>query len=178
MLSFKLSNMRNREERYICFINSVLQFLAAIPVIRKFFVTKTYQQSTATSYGICSEISRIFNMAGSQTATSAGALRQDIGSLPGNEWVKDGQQQDATDFLRALIKALDEEMGCEDFRNSVNHVPSCVIRRIDGKETHENRFTNSEDGACDICGYRMSNNTEENFRVLYLLNKNFKVKNC
>ena len=66
-------------------------------------------------------------MAGSQAATSAGALRQDIGSLPRNEWIKDGQQQDATDFLRALIKALDDEMGCEDYRNSVNHVPSCVM---------------------------------------------------
>ena len=77
MLSFKLSNMRNQEERYICFINAVLQFLAAIPVIRRFFHNKAYQQFRGRNHRICSEITRIFSMAGSQAATSAGALRQE-----------------------------------------------------------------------------------------------------
>ena len=112
MLSFKLSNSKYRDERYICFINCVLQFLAAIPVIRRFFINRTYRQPTAKGSRICSEITRIFNLANSQSVTSAGALRQDVGSLPGNDFVKDGEQQDACDFLQALIKALDEEIGC------------------------------------------------------------------
>ena len=174
MLSFKLSNMRNKEERYICFINCVLQFLAAIPVIRKFFRNKTYQQPAATNYRICSEISRIFNMAGTDIVTSAAALREDIGSLHGNGFVKDGEHQDACDFLQALIKAIDEEIGCEETRDSVNHIPICVLRRLEGKELFENRFTNSEDGGCSTCGYRLRN-TEEDFRVLHLPNKNLKA---
>ena len=103
MLSFKLSNLKNKDERYICFINCVLQFLAAIPVIRRFFINRTYRQPTTKSSRICSEITRIFNLANSQSVTSAGALRQDVGSLPGNDFVKDGEQQDACDFLQSLI---------------------------------------------------------------------------
>ena len=82
-------------------------------------------------------------MAGSQVTTSAAALRQDIGSLRGNDFIKNGEQQDATDFLRALMKALDEEIGCEDIRNSVNHSPICFLKSIEGREIHENRFTES-----------------------------------
>ena len=46
--------------------------------------------------------------------TSAGALREDLGSLPGNHFVKDGQMQDADHFLKVLTKALDAEIGCND----------------------------------------------------------------
>ena len=81
-------------------------------------------------------------MAGADTAISAAALRHDIGSLHGNSFVKDGDQQDACDFLQALIKAVDEEIGCEETRDSVNHIPICVLRRLEGKEFFENRFTN------------------------------------
>ena len=132
--------MRNREERYICFINCVLQLLFAIPVIRKFFIKRKYQQSTAGNYRICSEISRIFDMAGADNVTSAADLRQNIGSLHGNSFVKDGNQQDACDFLQALIKALDEEIGCEETRDSVNHIPICVLRKMEGREFFENGF--------------------------------------
>ena len=91
MTSFRLSNSLTGHERYICFINAALQLLAAIPVVKYFFTNRTYQQSTAKNYRICSEISRIFSMKGS--VTSAGSLRQDVGSLRGNEFVKNGQQQ-------------------------------------------------------------------------------------
>ena len=174
MLSFKLSNSKNCGERYICFINAVLQFLAAIPVVRNFFINRKYQQLPGRSFKICSEISRIFNIAGASSVTSAGGLRQDVGSLPGNDFVKDGEMQDACDFLQALIKAIDEEIGCEETRDSVNHTNLCVIRSIEGRETFENRITMSDDGSCSICGYRMRN-TEEDFRVLHLSNKNYKA---
>ena len=84
MPSFRLSNSLRGSEKYICFINSVLQLLAAIPVVKHFFISRTYQQSAARRYRICSEISRIFKMTGVQSVTSAGALRQDVGGLPGN----------------------------------------------------------------------------------------------
>ena len=102
-------------------------------------------------------------MAGSQSYTSAAALRQDVGSLPGNDFVKDGHQQGADDFLKALIKAIEKEIGCEntDIGNSVNHNPICFIRNVEGKETYEKRLSQSEDGACDICGYRMRKTEEE-----------------
>ena len=176
MLSFKLSNMRNQEERYICFINAVLQFMYAIPVIRKFFINRTYQQSTARNYRICSEITRIFRMAGSQSFTSAAALRHEVGSLYGNDFVKNGHQQGADDFLKALIKAIEKEIGCEDtdIGNSVNHNSICVIRNIEGKEAYEKKLSQSEDGACQICGYRMRK-TEEYFRIFHLLKKNFAI---
>ena len=174
MPSFKLSNSKNSDERYICFINCVLQFLAAIPVIRRFFTYRTYRHPRAKSSRICSEITRIFNLAGSPGFTSAGALRQDVGSLPGNNFVRDGEQQDACDFLQALIKALDEEIGCEETRDSVNHNPICVIRSIEGKEIFENRIAKSEDGTCPICGHRLRN-TEEDFRILHLSNKKHKA---
>ena len=113
-------------------------------------------------------------MAGSENVTSAAVLRQDLGSLHGNSFVKDGEMQDACDFLQALIKAIDEEIGCEETRDSVNHIPICVLKRLEGKELFENRFTYSEDGGCSTCGYRLRN-TEEDFRVLHLPNKNLKA---
>ena len=111
MSSFRLSNSLRGSERYICFINAALQLLAAIPLVKYFFTKRIYQQS-ARNYRICSEISRIFNMRG--MLTSAGGIRQDIGTLPGNDFVKDGHMQDADHFLKALFKALDAEIGCED----------------------------------------------------------------
>ena len=106
--------------------------------------------------------------------TSAGGIRQDIGTLPGNDFVKDGHMQDADHFLKALFKALDAEIGCEDNRNTINHTPVCFIRSMEGKESYDHRFTNSEDGSCSICGYKLRK-SEENFRVLHLLNRSLKA---
>ena len=172
MPSFRLSNSLSGSQRYICFINATLQLLAAIPIIKNFFTKRKYQQSAERSYRICSEISRIFNMTG--RVTSAGSLRQDVGSLPGNHFVKDGHMQDADHFLKVLTKALDAEIGCEDNRNTINHTSFCFIRSMEGRESYDHRFTNSEDGSCSICGYRLRK-SEENFRVLHLLNRTLKA---
>jgi len=106
--------------------------------------------------------------------TSAGALREDLGSLPGNHFVKDGHMQDADHFLKVLTKALDAEIGCKDDRNTTNHTSFCFIRSMEGKESYDHRFTKSDDGSCCICGYRLRK-SEENFRVLHLLNRTLKA---
>ena len=45
---------------------------------------------------------------------------------------------------------------------------------MEGRESYDHRFTNSEDGSCSICGYRLRK-SEENFQVLHLLNRTLKA---
>ena len=103
MPTFRLSHAGYGNEVNICFVNSVLQFLACIPVIKVFFKNKTYKTCDSRFYPLCSEISRLFGFAGSRQIQSAGTLRETLGSMPRLSRFKDGKQQDAIDFIHILL---------------------------------------------------------------------------
>ena len=105
---FKLGNSGGvpGPEQNICVINSVLFLLFSLTTFRDFFKKKVYR-GERTFYGgqkmpICDEVSSIFNCVGART--SAGALRQLMGSMfPKFEYIKNGQQQGAPEFLEDFI---------------------------------------------------------------------------
>ena len=99
MPTFRLSHAGYGNEQNICFVNSAIQFLACIPVIKVFFKNKTYKSCDSRMYPLCSEISRLFGFTGSRQIQSAGVLRTTLGSMAGLSRFKDGKQQDATDFI-------------------------------------------------------------------------------
>ena len=106
MPTFRLSHAGYGNEENICFINSILQFLACIPVIKVYFDNKTYKTCNSRVYPLCNEISRLFGFTGSRQIQSAGALRSTLGSMAGMSRFKDGTQEDASDFLHMLLTRI------------------------------------------------------------------------
>ena len=117
MPTFRLSHARFGKEVNICFVNSVLQMFHCLPLIKNYFLNQVFQrgqpmQLPAGMYQICSEIRAIFGVSGSRQITSAGALRQIIGSRRNQEHFNDQSQQDAVDFLGTLLSNIENEVGC------------------------------------------------------------------
>ena len=112
MPTFRLSHAGYGNEQNICFVNSVIQFLACIPLIKVYFENKTYRTCDSRIYPLCSEISRLFGFTGSRQIQSAGSLRTTIGSMPGHAIFKDGTQEDAIHFMGVLLTKIEQEVGC------------------------------------------------------------------
>ena len=106
MPTLKLANSGGAPgpEQNICFINAVLNLLFSLPVFRNFFQKKLYaRKGQRQKLSVCEEVSAIFNCVGART--SAGALRAVMGSLsPRFEYIKNGQQQGAPEFLEDLLE--------------------------------------------------------------------------
>ena len=127
MSTIKLANSGGAPgpEQNICFINAVLNLLFSVTAFRDFFQRKLYaRKGKRQKLSICEEISAIFNCVGART--SAGALRAVMGSLsPKLEYVKNGQQQGAPEFLEDLLDTLETEL-----RSSGNIEDSNKLRKL------------------------------------------------
>ena len=138
-ITFGLSNFGTPLERNICYINSILQLLHCVSVIRNLVKKKAYK-TTETSTPVCDEISRIFNYQGD--VTTAGPLRKLLGAKEGLSYVTAGEQEDAALFLRQLLDQIfmeiDRDVGLEEL--------------IQISVAHQACF-NTPDGACNRCGY-------------------------
>ena len=99
-------------ERNICYVNSVLQLLHAIPVIRRFFLDHQPDSEGKGKLMICDEIHRIFLCAETGEPTSAANLRGIIGAWRGRDlaYISRGGQQDAAMFLTLLLDLIEEEL--------------------------------------------------------------------
>ena len=99
-------------EQNICFINAVLNLLFSVTAFRQFFQRKLYNrkgQRQRQKLSVCDEVAGIFNCVGA--TTSAGALRAVMGSLsPKFEYIKNGHQQGAPEFLEDLLETLEREL--------------------------------------------------------------------
>ena len=149
-----LSNFGSPLERNICYINSSLQLLHSIPMIRNLLKKKAYSATPETLTPLCDEISRIFNYEGD--VTSAGTLRQLLGAKEGLAYVMGGEQEDAALFLRKLLDQIlnevDPDVGLEELITiSIKH----------------QTFFNTPDGSCISCGY-ISPSQESSCTVLVL----------
>ena len=80
-------------EKNICFINSSLQLLYALPEVRGYFAEKKYRTDPDQAFPICDQISAIFRSSGA--TTSAGSLRVEVGKVGDLSRFSNGEQQDA-----------------------------------------------------------------------------------
>ena len=136
MPTFRLSHVRFGTEVNICFVNAVIQLLHCLPLIKNYFLNQVFQhgqpmQLPAGMYRICSEIRAIFRVSGARQITSAGALRQIIGSKRNQEHFDDQSQQDAVDFMQVLLSNIETEVGCrageEGDRAGGNHRDNAIV---------------------------------------------------
>ena len=153
MSSFRLNNSGFGNQRNICYVNSVLQLMAAVPIIRDYFVQRSFRHGNHRDYPLCSEIVRIFEMAGSRMIENAGELREMIGSMAGFERFSTvhrlGTQECAKDFLSVLVSKLENEVKCRGSR--FGHSDNCLVPMFEGREQLLYKFVNSEDGSCPVC---------------------------
>ena len=165
MPSFRLNNSGFGTERNVCFVNAVLQFMAAVPRIRDYFLQRSFQHGQ--DFPLCSEIVRIFEMTGSRMVTSGGVLREIIGSMKGFERFSTkpefGDQQDAEDFLQVLVTKLENEVKCRG--SKFGHTDNCLVPMFEGREQLVYKLVNSEDGSCPIC-FEMPDAKEEPFEII------------
>ena len=112
MTTLKLANSGGAPgpEQNICFINAVLNLLFSVTAFRDFFQRKLYRRpGQRQKLSVCEEVSALFNCVGART--SAGALRAVMGSLtPKFEYIKNGHQQSAPEFLEDLLETLESEL--------------------------------------------------------------------
>ena len=171
---FKLGNSGSAPgpEQNICFINSILFLLFSVPAFRDFFKKKDYR-GKKNLYGgqkvpICDEVSSIFNCVSART--SAGALRQLMGSMsPEFEYIKNGQQQGAPEFLEDLLETIEIEL-----KESENSQMSNGFRKLfEGHEIIQYNFigARSGDGECPTCN-TPPDYAEKRFNILVLYNEN------
>ena len=146
MPTFRLSHARFGSEVNICFVNACLQLLHCLPAIRAYFLDQVFQwgqpmQLPTGMYQICSEIRAIFTFSGARQITSAGALRQIIGSKNNQEHFNDKSQQDAVDFMQVLLSNIETEIGCQigdaGARAASDHRFNCVVSLIQARELRD-----------------------------------------
>ena len=152
-ITFGLSNFGTPLERNICYINSILQLLHCVSVIRNLVKKKAYK-TTETSTPVCDEISRIFNYQGD--VTTAGPLRKLLGAKEGLSYVTAGEQEDASMFLRHLLDQIFQEVD-----------PNARLEELINITIAHQACFNTPDGACNRCGY-ISPPQENNRKVLVL----------
>ena len=141
-----VNNTYQISEKNICFVNTAIQLLYAIPKMKTFFGMKEYKLSTESKrqMKICDELSRLFNCQGSFTA-SAGELRRLVATHSGREYLFAGTQQDTVEFLITLLQLVEAEIS-ED-----NWEAKTVIKEFWGVEKHERKFLNKIGGVCSKC---------------------------
>ena len=170
MFTLKLANSGGAPgpEQNICFINAVLNLLFSVTAFRKFFQRKLYDsQGQRQKLSLCEEISAIFNCVG--TRTSAGSLRAVMGSLsPKFEYVKNGHQQGAPEFLEDLLETLESELRLSGSIEKAN-----ALRKLfEGQEIIQYNFVgpNSADGECPTC-HTPPDYAERRFNIFLLSNE-------
>ena len=107
-MTFGLSRSVFPLELNICYINAILQLLHSVAIIRNLVKKKAYKDERNSLTPVLDEISRIFNYQGN--VTSAGPLRQLLGSKEGLSYLVDGEQEDASLFLTQLLDEMIKEV--------------------------------------------------------------------
>ena len=172
MPTFKLGNSGGipGPEQNICFINAVINLLFSVTAFRGFFQRKLYddRKEKRQKLSVCDEVAGIFNCVGART--SAGSLRAVMGSLsPKFEYVKNGQQQGAPEFLEDLLETLETEL-----RSSGNIEKSKALRKLyEGQEIIQYNFVgpNSPNGECPTC-HMPPDCAEKKFNIFILSDEN------
>ena len=172
MTIFKLGNSGGAPgpEQNICFVNAILYLIFSVTAFRNFFKEKIYKgnRNGGQKTPVCDEVSNIFNCVGART--SAGALRQLIGRMsPRFEYIRNGQQQGAPEFLDDLLETLETELkdsgNCQKFNDFRKLFEGCEIIQYNFVGAR------SRDGECPTCR-TPPDYAEKRFNILVLYNDN------
>ena len=135
-------NNRSVATRNICFTNAVIQMLTKsgyAKLLRTQFL-QFIAGKPASNYQGCKALHSLY-LEHSNRERSAASVRKIVAQKSGKEFLSDGHQHDADEFMRAVITMMSNELeGWETF-NVVNnqHV---------GKEKIKRKFLDNSSGVC------------------------------
>ena len=139
-MTFGLSNFGSPLESNICYVNAILQLLYSVAVFRNLVKKKGYKDQQNSVTPVFDELSRIFNYEG--PVTSAGPLRQLLGSKEGLSYLLRGEQEDASQFLSDLLEQILKEVG-----------PDIKLEKFIKMSVIHQPCFNTPNGVCGYCGY-------------------------
>ena len=155
-MGIKLVNNRNEGTRNICFVNSVVQ-LFRMTGFATFILTQLpplLDGHPISSYKGCRAL---LNLYSEQTARerSAAFIRKCVAQHSGKQFLNNGSQQDAEEFLGSLVAMVSAELANFNAFSTVqsNHWGSEQFRRV--------FLDNPPDGSCKKCGQYPSSRVDE-----------------
>ena len=139
-MTFGLSNFGSPLESNICYVNAILQLLYSVAIFRNLVKKKGYKAQPNSVTPVLDEVSRIYNYEG--PVTSAGPLRQLLGSKEGLSYLMRGEQEDASLFLRHLLEQIFNEVS-----------PDIKLEELLKITVIHQPCFNTPNGACGHCDY-------------------------
>ena len=99
--------LQNKSGRNLCFSNSSVQFMGAVPEFKKFLINTVAIQPRQKAFATAQELARIYRSDAPKESTEK--LRQLVDQKSGLD-LASGRQEDADEFLRALLSVLKKEL--------------------------------------------------------------------
>ena len=138
--SLKHLHLRNNGKN-LCFSNSVVQLLSQTEI--KYFLLTKLPTQPDPAVCVAQELSRLYKMERKEDSTTY--LCKLTADKSMKLYLKSGLQQDADEFLRALLDVLEKELtGYENYTR--------IIRRYTGREVEYKKFSDCLTGKCKDCG--------------------------
>ena len=158
---FSIKHLCLTNPRNLCFTNSVVQLIHQTE-IKSFLITEL-PTTPDSSISTAQELARLYKVEGkSDSARNLCKLTADNSN---KHYLSSGEQQDAEEFLRALLDVLEKEL--VSYSNFTD-----ILNRINGRLVEHKKFVNTKSGKCNKCG-NFPSRVEENFPILQLI-----VPNC
>mgnify|MGYP002629293857 CR=1 FL=1 len=92
----------------MCFVNATLKFLGAVPELREFLADTVPSEPVHHAIATAQELARIYRSTKPQE--SALRLQHLVANRSGQGHLSSGRQEDADEFIRALLDVLDREL--------------------------------------------------------------------
>ena len=99
--------LQNKSGRNLCFPNSTVQFMGAVPEFKKFLINTVAIQPRQEAFATAQELARIYRSGAPEESTEQ--LLQLVSQRSGKD-LASGRQEDADEFLRALLSVLNQEL--------------------------------------------------------------------
>ena len=143
--NLRLINNRSNATRNICFTNAVVQMILKTgysSLLRNLF-PQLVVGKPVNSYQGCKALYSLYSE--HRRERSAASVRTIVAKKSGKEFLANCQQQDAEEFLRALIDMMAIELHDLDSFNIIHneHI---------GKEKIKRKFLDNSSGVCSRCG--------------------------
>ena len=134
-------------ERNLCFSNVAINILDRVEPLKDFLASNVWKYSPHRQLDIVPilmELDFIFKTKKNQEA-STGVLRKAVANVSHKEYLGNGEQQDAAEYLETIFELLHEEfikLGVDNFLHNI----------FQSSEIIKKRFISSEgNGACQNC---------------------------
>ena len=149
----------NQNGLNLCFTNSSVQFIGAVPELKKFLMNTMAIEPRQEAFATAQELARIFRSHAPEESTAQ--LRQLVSQRSGID-LASGRQEDVDEFLRALLSVLNEELADSDEYQKIRST-------FWGKISFTTRFENTLPlGNCSRCSEYRPVSQEEEFLALML----------